>query len=109
MLYYIGFVFTGSELARDPPSLQDIAVVPVTCETAEIQRKLLEPTQSALLAAMTPKSANETFNLERVETLGDSALKFFACLHLFLKYPLAAEGPLSSVKCDLNQKKLFLN
>ena len=71
----------------------------MTPEPAENQRKLLEPTQSAMLAALTPKSANETFNLERVETLGDSVLKLFACLHLFLKYPLAAEGPLSTVKC----------
>jgi endoribonuclease Dicer len=52
------------------------------------------------LQALTSASANDTVNLERLETLGDSFLKLMSSLFLFLQYKLD-EGQLTQVKGKL--------
>ena len=47
------------------------------------------------LQAITPKSANDNFNLERLEFIGDSFLKFIATLHLFFKETENHQGKLT--------------
>lgn len=42
--------------------------------------------------------ANDAFNLERHETLGDAFLKFIASQYLFEKYPRYTEGQLTAIK-----------
>ncbi|XP_049703707.2 endoribonuclease Dcr-2 isoform X1 [Helicoverpa armigera] len=54
-----------------------------------------------ILAALTTIKSHDTFNLERVETLGDSFLKFAASLYLYHKFPKLNEGQLTNIKCRL--------
>ena len=42
--------------------------------------------------ALLPRLAGEQISYERLETLGDAALKMIVSLQLFLSYPLAHEG-----------------
>lgn len=51
-----------------------------------------------ILAALTTIKSHDTFNLERVETLGDSFLKFAASLYLYHKFPTLNEGQLTNIK-----------
>ncbi|VDN14165.1 unnamed protein product [Dibothriocephalus latus] len=51
-----------------------------------------------LLHALTMSCANEFINLERLETIGDSFLKFVSTVYPFLAYPNAHEGLLSHIR-----------
>lgn len=51
-----------------------------------------------ILTALTTIKSHDTFNLERVETLGDAFLKFAASLYLFHKFPKFNEGQLTNIK-----------
>lgn len=51
-----------------------------------------------IVKALTTINSQDTFNLERVETLGDSFLKFAASLYLFHKFPMLNEGQLTNIK-----------
>ncbi|KAJ8716612.1 hypothetical protein PYW07_003239 [Mythimna separata] len=54
-----------------------------------------------ILAALTTIKSHDTFDLERVECLGDSFLKFAASLYLYHKFPTLNEGQLTNIKCRL--------
>ncbi|KAK0080172.1 hypothetical protein PV326_008304 [Microctonus aethiopoides] len=56
------------------------------------------PTPADIIPALTPKFANDAFNLERLETLGDAYLKFITSIYLFDTYPFYNEGRLTSAK-----------
>ena len=47
---------------------------------------------------ITASSANDIINYERLETLGDSFLKYIVTLSLFLSFPDKDEGKLTAVK-----------
>lgn len=47
---------------------------------------------------MTTKLGTDIFNLERLETLGDSYLKFIVSLFLYHEFPTFSEGQLTAVK-----------
>lgn len=47
---------------------------------------------------MTTKLGQDLFNLERLETLGDSYLKFIVSLFLYHEFPMFSEGQLTAVK-----------
>ena len=51
-----------------------------------------------LFQALTSASANDVVNLERLETLGDSYLKFMASFFLFLHLDEMDEGKLTEIK-----------
>ncbi|XP_066254152.1 endoribonuclease Dcr-2 [Euwallacea similis] len=58
--------------------------------------------------AMTTAKANDIVNMERLETLGDSFLKLFGSLYIYLKFPSFTEGQATSLKGRLvSNKNLF--
>ena len=62
------------------------------------------PSPCDVLQALTMSNANDFFNLERLETIGDSFLKFAISIYLYCMYPGIHEGKLSylrSIQVDL--------
>lgn len=56
------------------------------------------PPPSLILQALTMSNANDAINLERLETIGDSFLKYAVTSALFLAYPDTPEGRLSHLR-----------
>ncbi|CAG0883281.1 unnamed protein product [Darwinula stevensoni] len=56
------------------------------------------PSPSVMLQALTMSNANDGINLERLETVGDSFLKFAITTYLFLAHPNVHEGKLSYLR-----------
>lgn len=56
------------------------------------------PSPSILLQALTMSNANDGINLERLETVGDSFLKYAVTAHLYCTYPSVHEGKLSHLR-----------
>ena len=71
------------------------AKVEVLASVAKDQLFLRGPDNGLLLQALTPRAANDSINLERLESLGDSLLKLVTSLHLFTSRPTAHEEKLS--------------
>lgn len=74
------------------------------------------PSPSVILQAFTMSSANDGINLERLETIGDSFLKYAITTYLYCKYGSIHEGELSHLRSrqvsnlhlyQLGKKKLF--
>ncbi|XP_029037837.2 endoribonuclease Dicer [Osmia bicornis bicornis] len=59
------------------------------------------PDPVQIMYALTSKSGQDAFNLERLETLGDSYLKFIVSLFLYTTFPNCNEGPLTTLKGKL--------
>jgi endoribonuclease Dicer len=55
------------------------------------------PQLHTIFTALTTSTANDSVDMERLETLGDSFLKLASSLYLFSNYSLA-EGMLTEVK-----------
>ncbi|KAJ1825913.1 Dicer-like protein 1, partial [Coemansia sp. RSA 2708] len=73
----------------------------------EVQSKLALPAQlHSVREAITSSSANTDLSYERLETLGDSVLKYIATVMLFVAYPDVHEGILTSrrgrIICNAN-------
>ncbi|KAI5731860.1 hypothetical protein M8J77_017466 [Diaphorina citri] len=56
------------------------------------------PSPSILLQALTMSNANDGINLERLETIGDSFLKYAITIFLYCTYPNVHEGKLSHLR-----------
>ncbi|KAM7288423.1 endoribonuclease Dcr-1 [Ixodes scapularis] len=56
------------------------------------------PSPSILLQALTMSNANDGINLERLETVGDSFLKYAVTAHLYCTHPSVHEGKLSHLR-----------
>ncbi|KAG5314150.1 DICER Endoribonuclease, partial [Acromyrmex insinuator] len=56
------------------------------------------PNSIEIVHALTTKLGSDMFNLERLETLGDSYLKFIVSLFLYHKFPTFNEGQLTALK-----------
>ncbi|KAJ2454587.1 Dicer-like protein 1 [Coemansia sp. RSA 2336] len=91
---------------REPLSVDDImnlSLLPAlltrlnqTLLAYEVKSKLEHPARVHMVRqAITASSAASDVNYERLETLGDSVLKFIASVETFVKYPDAHEGILS--------------
>ena len=74
------------------------------------------PSPSVILQAFTMSSANDGINLERLETIGDSFLKYAITTYLYCKYSSIHEGKLSYLRSrqvsnlhlyQLGKRKLF--
>lgn len=52
--------------------------------------------------------SNDFINLERMETIGDSFLKFVVTVHLYLTYPEAHEGKLSHLRSRIVSYFVFI-
>ena len=59
---------------------------------------LRSPDNALLLQALTTKSAGDSVNLERLETLGDAFLKFSTSVFLYCERPSAHEGKLTDAR-----------
>ncbi|KAJ8664854.1 hypothetical protein QAD02_006516 [Eretmocerus hayati] len=68
------------------------------------------PSPSLILQALTMSNANDGINLERLETIGDSFLKYAITTYLFCTYERSHEGKLSHLRSkhvsNLNLYKL---
>ncbi|KAJ1747856.1 Dicer-like protein 1 [Coemansia sp. RSA 1821] len=91
---------------REPLSIDDImnlSLLPAlltrlnqTLLAYEVKSKLEHPARvHTVRQAITAASSASDVNYERLETLGDSVLKFIASVEMFVKYPDAHEGILS--------------
>ena len=58
----------------------------------------LGPSPCIILQTLTMSNANDFFNLERLETIGDSFLKFAITVYLYCTYPGIHEGKLSYLR-----------
>ncbi|KAG6460082.1 hypothetical protein O3G_MSEX011760 [Manduca sexta] len=56
------------------------------------------PSPSVILQALTMSNANDGINLERLETIGDSFLKFAITAYLYCAHPNVHEGKLSHMR-----------
>ncbi len=56
------------------------------------------PSPSVLLQALTMSNANDGINLERLETIGDSFLKYAITNYLYCTYDNVHEGKLSHIR-----------
>ena len=56
------------------------------------------PPPSLILHAITMSNSNDAINLERLETIGDSFLKYAITAYLFCTYPTTHEGKLSHLR-----------
>ncbi|CAG9577532.1 unnamed protein product [Danaus chrysippus] len=56
------------------------------------------PSPSVILQALTMSNANDGINLERLETIGDSFLKFAITAYLYCALPAVHEGKLSHMR-----------
>ncbi|KAG1681765.1 Endoribonuclease Dicer [Nymphon striatum] len=56
------------------------------------------PSPSIILQALTMSNANDGINLERLETIGDSFLKYAVSVYLYCKHPNVHEGKLSYLR-----------
>lgn len=56
------------------------------------------PSPSVLLQALTMSNANDGINLERLETIGDSFLKYAITTYLYCTYEAVHEGKLSHLR-----------
>uniref|UniRef100_A0A061QLI9 Putative dicer-2 n=1 Tax=Cupiennius salei TaxID=6928 RepID=A0A061QLI9_CUPSA len=61
------------------------------------------PNPCVLLQALTAKSAGDEFDLERLEMIGDSFLKYVVSVKTYIKYPNFDEGKLTKVRSKLIQ------
>lgn len=61
------------------------------------------PDPSLLLQAMTAKSAGDEFDLERLEMIGDSFLKFAMSVKTYIAYPAFDEGKLTKIRSSIIQ------
>ncbi len=60
--------------------------------------KFIGPSPCTILQTITMSNANDFFNLERLETIGDSFLKFSITVYLYCTYPGIHEGKLSYLR-----------
>ncbi|CAG9768668.1 unnamed protein product [Ceutorhynchus assimilis] len=63
------------------------------------------PELCLIYKAMTTAEANDVVNMERLETLGDSFLKLFSSLYIFMRFPQFTEGLATSLKGRLVSNK----
>ncbi|XP_012942349.1 endoribonuclease Dicer [Aplysia californica] len=68
------------------------------------------PSPCLILQALTMSNANDFFSLERLETIGDSFLKYAITVYLYCSYPGIHEGTLSYLRskqvCNYNLYRL---
>ena len=67
------------------------------------------PSPSLILQALTMSNSNDAINLERLETIGDSFLKYAITTYLFCQHPNIHEGKLSHLRSkQVSNLNLFL-
>ncbi|CAG9838636.1 unnamed protein product [Diabrotica balteata] len=86
----------------------DKKFAPTKIKLLEIELDEKGPELCRFYRAFTCAKANDIVNLERLETLGDSFLKFISSVYIYLKFPQYNEGLATSLKGRLvSNKNLF--
>ncbi|XP_071160069.1 endoribonuclease Dicer-like [Mytilus edulis] len=67
-------------------------------DTDVVTGDFIGPSPCMILQALTMSNANDFFSLERLETIGDSFLKYAITVYLFCTYPGVHEGKLSYLR-----------
>ncbi|XP_050314250.1 endoribonuclease Dicer isoform X2 [Anthonomus grandis grandis] len=85
---------------------KDYKFIPIKrLETSNIS---VGPELNLIYKAMATIKANDIVNMERLETLGDSFLKYIASLYIYLRFPTFNEGSATTLKGRLvSNKNLF--
>ena len=78
----------------DPPDVEPL----VTFDDEPDLTTFIGPSPCIILQTLTMSNANDFFNLERLETIGDSFLKFAITVYLYCNYPGIHEGKLSYLR-----------
>lgn len=71
---------------------------PVSLDADRDLETFVGPSPCLLLQALTMSNANDFFSLERLETIGDSFLKYAITVYLYCCYPGTHEGKLSYLR-----------
>ena len=71
---------------------------PIQFDHEEDLSTFVGPSPCIILQTLTMSNANDFFNLERLETIGDSFLKFAITVYLYCTYPGIHEGKLSYLR-----------
>ncbi|EEZ99277.1 dicer-2 isoform X1 [Tribolium castaneum] len=104
---------TGRLLKNDSPvKQQNVPAITYDCQFEAKQLQILDvqfdnqsPNLCQIYQALTAAEANDIVNLERLETLGDSFLKFVASLYIIFKFPTYNEGKSTTLKGKLVSNK----
>lgn len=95
-------VFAASaKTVSSPIAVKEFDEAPSDDFSFDYQPNLLSspgPSPSIILHALTMSNANDGINLERLETIGDSFLKYAITTYLYLMYENVHEGKLSHLR-----------
>ncbi|KAK0177678.1 hypothetical protein PV328_001707 [Microctonus aethiopoides] len=80
------------------PSLYDVDNTSFSFDYQPELRGHPGPSPSLILQALTMSNANDGINLERLETIGDSFLKYAITTYLYCTYDMIHEGKLSHLR-----------
>lgn len=69
------------------------------------KNRIVGPELCLIYKAMTTAKAHDIVNMERLETLGDSFLKLFSSIYIYLKFPSFNEGLATNLKGRLVSNK----
>ncbi|KAK6999788.1 endoribonuclease Dicer [Biomphalaria glabrata] len=84
------------ELSASPQ--QADAVATVSLDEDRDLTTFVGPSPCLIMQALTMSNANDFFSLERLETIGDSFLKYAITVYLYCSYPGIHEGKLSYLR-----------
>lgn len=88
----------NSPLRQKPAITYDVDFVPVNIKMLDIAWNKKGPELADLFKAFATAKSHDIVNLERLETLGDSFLKFITSVFIILNYPKYDEGSATTLK-----------
>lgn len=113
--YYLNFIYKPvhpvDRQIRNSPKKQttatsmDVDFVPVDIKILDIAVNQKGPELADIYKALATAKCNDIVNLERLETLGDSFLKYIVSLFIILRYPKYDEGKSTALKGRLVSNK----
>ncbi|KAI4458162.1 dicer-related [Holotrichia oblita] len=113
--YYLNFIkepvhpiqrqIMNSPMRQKPAITYDVDFVPERIKMLNIALNQKGPELADIYRALATAKCNDIVNLERLETLGDSFLKFIVTLFIYLKYPKYNEGRSTTLKGQMVSNK----
>ena len=87
----------GEKDQRNQQEEEDV-IPSISFDHEQDLQSFIGPSPTLILQTLTMSNANDFFNLERLETIGDSFLKFAITVYLYCSYPGIHEGKLSYLR-----------
>lgn len=113
--YYLNFIkepvhpiqrqIGNSPVRQKPAITYDVDFVPAKINMLDIVLNPKGPELADIYRALATAKCNDIVNLERLETLGDSFLKYIVTLFIYLKYPKYNEGRSTALKGQMVSNK----